>query len=256
MNVLIDTHCHLYVSEFDSDRQQVLQRAQREGVLQFYLPAINSHSTKELLLVEENNKTMCFAMMGLHPCYVKENYLQELQWVKSWLEKRLFKAVGEIGLDFYWDKRFTEQQYEAFDQQIEWAKQYNLPIAIHTRNAMQECIDVVRKHYKNGLTGVFHCFGGTVEEAQQIIEMGFYMGIGGVLTYKNSGLQKVVAEISLQHFVLETDAPYLAPVPYRGKRNESAYLKEIAQKLAEVKQVSFEEVAATTTANAQKLFGS
>ena len=194
-------------------------------------------------------------MMGLHPCSVKENYLDELNIVKDWMAKRKFAAVGEIGLDFYWDKTFTIQQYKAFRMQIELSLQYNLPIVIHTRNAMQETIDVVKEYKSKGIRGIFHCFGGTEENANEIIEAGFYLGIGGVLTYKKSGLAEVLERIDLKHLVLETDAPFLTPVPFRGKRNESSYLKFIVEKLAEIKNVTPEEVASVTTTNAQKIFG-
>jgi TatD DNase family protein len=253
--ILIDTHCHLYLNEFDADRAAMLQRAKHEGVNRFYLPAIDGGVLSGLLQMEADYAGSCFAMMGLHPCSVKERYEEELQTVKDWLDKRSFAAVGEIGLDFYWDKTFIAQQYDAFERQINWAKAYRIPIVIHSRNATQECIDVVAGMKDDTLRGVFHCFGGTAAEAEQILALGFYLGIGGVITYKNSGLDKVLENIPLQHLVLETDAPYLSPAPHRGKRNESSYLKYIAAKLAQVKGVSLEEVAAVTTANAQNLFG-
>jgi TatD DNase family protein len=194
-------------------------------------------------------------MMGVHPCSVKANYLDELSLVEEWLSKRKFAAVGEIGLDFYWDKTFTTQQYKAFRMQIELSIQYKLPIVIHTRNAMQETIDVVKEFVPKGVRGIFHCFGGSYQNAKEIIDAGFFLGIGGVLTYKKSGLADVLEKIDLQHIVLETDSPYLTPVPFRGKRNESSYLKFIAEKLAQIKNVSVEEVAAITTVNAEKIFG-
>ncbi len=252
---IIDTHCHLYVEEFKDDIALVIERAIAEGVQQFYLPAIDSSETVSMLALEEKFPGQCIAMMGLHPCYVKENWRTELDLVKGWLEKRPFAAVGEIGLDFYWDKTFADQQYEAFRLQAEWALQYQLPIVIHTRNAMQETINVVKEYEGKGLRGIFHCFSGSYESAVQIINAGFYLGIGGVITYKNAGLPEVLEKISLEHIVLETDAPYLTPLPFRGKRNESSYLKCIITKLAEVKGMSIEEVAAITTANAQKIFG-
>ena len=195
-------------------------------------------------------------MMGLHPCYVKENVQLELDHVKAWLDKRPFVAVGEIGLDFYWDKTFEKQQYEAFDTQMQWALDKNIPIVIHTRNAMQETINRVKPFAQKGLKGIFHCFSGSAESAKQVIDLGFYLGIGGVITYKNAGLPEVLAQIDLAHLVLETDAPYLTPVPFRGKRNESSYLSYIVAALAAAKNTSIEEVAAITTANAQKIFGS
>lgn len=253
---IIDTHCHLYVKAFKNDIDAVLERAAAEGVAKFYLPAIDSEETANMLALEARFPDKCIAMMGLHPCSVKEDYKAELAHVEEWLAKRRFVAVGEIGLDFYWDKTFVEQQYEAFRQQIEWALQYDVPIVIHTRNAMQETINVVKEYKQRGLRGIFHCFSGSYESAVQIIDAGFYLGIGGVLTYKNAGLPEVLAKIGLEHLVLETDAPYLTPVPFRGKRNESSYLKYVIEKLAETKGESLATVAAVTTANAQKIFGS
>lgn len=254
--MIVDTHCHLYLDEFKNDIAEVINRAAAEGVHKFYLPAIDSSEIENMLLLETKFPEKCIAMMGLHPCYVKENYQEELAIVKGWLAKRKFTAVGEIGLDFYWDKTFVTQQYEAFRLQIELALQYDLPIVIHTRDAMQECINVVKEYKAKGIKGIFHCFGGTMENADEIIDAGFYLGIGGVLTYKKSGLAEVIDKIDLKHIVLETDSPYLTPVPFRGKRNESSYLKYIIEKLAEIKKVSVEEVAAITTANAEKIFGS
>ncbi|MBS1689478.1 MAG: TatD family hydrolase, partial [Bacteroidetes bacterium] len=196
----------------------------------------------------------CFAMMGLHPTCVKENYKEELNTVAEWLAKRKFYAVGEIGLDYYWDLTFKEQQIEAFDTQVSWALKYDLPIVIHSRESTQDCIDIVRKHQNGKLRGIFHCFNGTLEEAKQIVALGLHLGIGGSLTYKKSVLPEILKEIPLSHLVLETDAPYLAPVPYRGKRNESSYIPVIAQQLADVKNISMAELAAITTQNAEKVF--
>jgi TatD DNase family protein len=253
--MMVDTHCHLYLDEFKSDINEVIKRAADEGVNKFYLPAIDSAEIENLLLLESHFPGKCFAMMGLHPCSVKENYLEELAIVTDWFAKRNFAAVGEIGLDFYWDKTFILQQYEAFRAQIKLSIQYDLPVVIHTRNAMQETIDVVTEFDPGVLRGIFHCFGGTVEQANAIIDAGFYLGIGGVLTYKKSGLAEVLEQIDLKYMVLETDSPYLTPVPFRGKRNESSYLKYIAEKLALIKNISVEEVNAITTANAEKIFG-
>lgn len=252
---MVDTHCHLYLDEFKSDINEVIKRAADEGVNKFYLPAIDSAEIENLLLLESHFPGKCFAMMGLHPCSVKENYLEELAIVTDWFAKRNFAAVGEIGLDFYWDKTFILQQYEAFRAQIKLSIQYDLPVVIHTRNAMQETIEVVKEFVPAGVRGIFHCFGGTVEQANAIIDAGFYLGIGGVLTYKKSGLAEVLEQIDLKYMVLETDSPYLTPVPFRGKRNESSYLKYIAEKLALIKNISVEEVNAITTANAEKIFG-
>jgi TatD DNase family protein len=256
MNIqLIDTHCHLYGREFAQDIRAVIERAENEGVQRFYLPAIDSEVVDAMLQLEQDFPGKCFAMMGLHPCSVKEDHRQELALVGEWLGKRPFKAVGEIGLDYYWDKTFVEEQKQAFHQQIEWALQYQLPIVIHSRESMADSIQIVKEHQKGGLRGIFHCFTGTLEEAQQIIDLGFYLGIGGVVTYKNTHLREVVKAVSMDHIVLETDAPYLSPVPFRGKRNESSYLKYVVEKIAEVKEIPVAEVAAITTANAKKIFG-
>lgn len=252
---MVDTHCHLYLEDFKADINTVLLRAREAGVEKFYLPGIDSSEVEHMLTLEAAFPGTCILMMGLHPCSVKANYKDELNLVADWFSRRKFAAVGEIGLDFYWDKTFSDQQYEAFRTQIELSLQYKLPIVIHTRNAMKETIDVVKEYVPRGVRGIFHCFGGTVENAREIIEAGFYLGIGGVLTYKKAGLASVLSEIDLAHMVLETDAPYLTPVPFRGKRNESSYLKYIAEELARVKNISVNEVDMVTTANAEKIFG-
>ena len=251
---LIDTHTHLYLEVFDNDIEQVLEKAINEGVQKFYLPAIDSSEFEHLLNLETKFPTCCFAMMGLHPCSVKENFEQELALVEEALSKRKFAAVGEIGLDFYWDKSFTKEQYACFHKQIEFSILYNLPIVIHSRDSLDEAIDVINEYKGRGVYGIFHCFGGSIEQANKIIETGFYLGIGGVITYKKSGLAEVLSRVDLQHVVLETDAPYLTPVPFRGKRNESSYLKFIVAKIAEIKNVTVEEVARVTTENAEKIF--
>jgi TatD DNase family protein len=248
---LIDTHAHVYLPEFDNDRQGVLQRAADEGVTEIYLPAIDS-STHEAMLQTEQAFPMCKSMMGLHPCSVKENYEDELAVIEQHLSKRDFIAIGEIGLDFYWDKTFKEQQYLAFHAQIALALDRQLPVVIHSRNATDECIEVVSQY--PGLRGVFHCFSGNEEQARKLMQLGFYLGIGGVLTFKNAGLDKVVKAIDLANVVLETDAPYLAPVPFRGKRNEPAYTRHVAEKIAGLLDMPVEEVGKITTANAKKLF--
>lgn len=253
---MIDTHTHLYLSEFKADLADVISRAQEQGISKFYLPNIDQSSIADLLAVEEQFPGTCLAMMGLHPCSVNENYLQELNIAEEWLRKRPFAAVGEIGLDYYWDKTFVLQQKEAFSRQINWALEFGLPIVIHCRDSMQDCIDLVRTHQNGNLKGIFHCFGGTAEEARQIIDLGFLMGIGGVVTYKKSGLTDVLQTTSINHLVLETDAPYLTPVPFRGKRNEPAYLTYVVEKMAEAMGLSTEEIIRQTTKNAQNLFGS
>ena len=253
--MLIDTHAHLYLEQFDEDRTEMLQRARQEGVGKFYLPNIDSSSVERMLNMEAQFPNECFAMMGLHPCSVKENYKSELSVVEKWLDERPFAAVGEIGTDLYWDKTFIEEQKTAFEIQAGWAKTLHLPIVIHCRDSMDLTIELVRQEQDGRLKGIFHCFGGTLEQAKVIIDLGFYLGIGGVLTYKKSGLDVVLQQIPMEHLVLETDSPYLAPVPFRGKRNESAYIRQIAEKLAEVKSTSLEEVERVTTENAEKIFG-
>ncbi len=253
---IIDSHTHIYGHQFDNDRDAVMQRARAAGVQQFFLPAIDSETTDVMLKMELDYPGECFAMMGLHPCSVNEMYKDELLHVEQWLSKRPFCAVGEIGLDFYWDTSFSQQQYEAFRIQIEWAIQYNLPIVIHTRKAMQDTINVVNEYKGRGLRGVFHCFGDNYEMAKQILDTGFLLGIGGVLTYKNSGLAEVLAKVPLNKLMLETDAPYLTPVPFRGKRNEPAYLQYVVGKLAEVYNLTADEIASVTSETAMQFFAS
>ncbi len=252
--MLIDTHSHIYLPEFDQDKTEMLDRAEKEGIRKILMPAIDSSSHQAMLDLEAEKPMTCMSMMGLHPCSVKEGYRDELSIAREHLEKRAFKAVGETGLDFYWDKTFTEQQYAAFHEQIEWALHFDIPVVIHSRNATDECIKTIEGHQRGKLKGVFHCFSGDASQAQQVIDLGFYLGIGGVITFKNSGLDKVMDAINLENVVLETDAPYLAPVPFRGKRNESSYLKYVVEKLAAIKRVSIEEVASTTSISAKKLF--
>lgn len=252
---LVDTHCHLYVDVFSGDLDAVFERAAQAGVARFYLPAISSAEMPALLGVAEKYSDRCFAMAGLHPTSVKNDVQTELEFVQSSLLACKFAAIGEIGLDYYWDKTYQSQQIEAFQLQMEWALSYDLPIVIHSRESMEDCIEMVKRNQNGRLKGIFHCFTGNYESAVRIIDLGFYLGIGGVLTYKNAGLDQVVAKLSMEHMVLETDAPYLAPVPYRGKRNESSYLLHIANRLAAIKGVSVETVAEITTANAEKVFG-
>ncbi len=252
---LIDTHSHIYLPEFDGDKEAMLTRASAEKVGSILLPAIDSATHQAMLATEAANPAICKSMMGLHPCSVKENYQEELQVVKGHLAMRKFIAIGETGLDFYWDTSFTAQQYIAFKQQIAWALDLDVPVVIHSRNSTDECIEVVKEFQKGKLKGVFHCFSGSAGQAQQVIDLGFYLGIGGVVTFKNGGLDKVMENVSMEYVVLETDAPYLSPVPFRGKRNEPAYLKYVVEKLALLKGIEQQEIAAITTANAQKLFG-
>lgn len=252
--ILVDTHCHLYSEEFKDDIDAIINQAKNIGVTKFYLPAIDSSTLQPMLALEARYPNTCFAMMGLHPCYVKDNYKDELQIVANQLAERQFVAIGEIGLDFYWDKTFAAQQYEAFELQMQWAVDKKLPIVIHTRNAMQETVNMVAPFAAKGLTGIFHCFSGSYESAKQITNMNFMLGIGGVITYKNAGLPEALKDIPNEFLVLETDAPYLSPVPFRGKRNQSSYLQYILEKLADTKQIAIEKMAEITTANAEKIF--
>lgn len=253
--MFIDTHAHIYLRELATERDQLVQRAKNAGVDTIYMPAISSEEIDDLLAMEAAYPDTCIAMMGLHPCYVKENVEDELALVESWLGKRTFAAIGEIGLDYYWDRNYDEQQLKAFTRQLDWALELQLPVVLHTREATDKAISVVRPYAAKGLQGIFHCFGGTATQALQIKDMGFYLGIGGVLTYKKSGLAEAIQGISTEWLVLETDMPYLAPVPYRGKQNEVSYLPLVAQRLSEVYGKSVAEIAAITTANAMKIFG-
>jgi len=252
---LIDTHCHLYASAFVEDIGLVIQRALSAGVSRFYLPAIDRDSEKAMLDLEILYPDACFAMQGLHPCSVKADMKDALKHVEQSLAGRRFAGVGEIGLDFYWDRSFEKEQYQAFHQQIEWALHYDLPIVIHSRDSIQQTISVVRERQKGKLRGIFHCFNEDEASASQIVELGFFLGIGGPLTYKNSKLPGVLKNIGLENLVLETDSPYLPPAPFRGKRNESSYLVYVAEKLAEIKGISPEGVAEVTTSNALRIFG-
>ena len=252
--MFIETHAHLYADAFDADRDAMIQRAQAAGITAVYLPNVDMKSYPQMIELEQKYPNYCHAMSGLHPCSVKETYLSELKFVEKTLQDRKFCAVGEIGIDLHWDKTFFKEQVVAFEQQMDWAQTAKIPIIIHSRNSTTEVLNILRqkKSYTQG--GIFHCFGGSVKEAKAIIDLGFYIGIGGVLTYKKSGLEETLKHISLEHIVLETDAPYLSPVPFRGKRNETAYLAQIAQKLATVKGVSVETVGEITSKNAQQIF--
>ena len=252
----IDTHSHLYSSQFDDDRTLVVRNAIANGVSTILLPNISSEYTNGMLALCKEFPKSCFPMMGLHPCDVsEENYKHEIAHVEEELETGKYIAVGEIGLDLHWDKSTLEIQKKAFIHQIELAKKYKLPIAIHVRDSFNEAIEIIEELNDKNLRGVFHCFTGSNEDAERVINLGgFYLGIGGVLTFKNSGLDKTIVAIDLKHLILETDAPYLAPTPNRGKRNESKYIVNIAEKLAEVHQISIEKVAEITTENAKKLF--
>jgi TatD DNase family protein len=252
----IDTHTHIYAEEFDPDRDAVIQNAVDKGVDRLLLPAIDRSYYERMMSVADHHNEVCFPMIGLHPTSVKANFREELDFVKETLEKsrEKFHGIGEIGIDLYWNKTFVNEQTSAFSFQLDLAIEYHLPVAIHTRNSFEIAMELIRQKNSPELKGVFHCFSGSVEQAQQATGLGFMLGIGGIITYKNSGLQKVVEATGLDHLVLETDAPYLPPVPYRGERNESAYIPIIAEKVAEIKNVSVAEVAEITTQNAVTLF--
>jgi TatD DNase family protein len=254
--ILTDTHSHLYAEQFSEDIDQVMSRCLADGVKRIFLPNIDESSIDSMLALEDSYPNTCFSMMGLHPCSVKENFEEQLAIVRTWLDRKNFVAIGEIGIDLYWDKSLLAEQQEAFRRQIIWAKELGKPIIIHARDSFDEIFEIVDELNDHRLSGIFHCFTGSAQQAQKIIDYGdFWLGIGGVLTFKNGGVDKVVKDIDIKHLVLETDSPYLAPTPYRGKRNESSYLKLIAMKLAEIKGVSLEEVAEITTENSKEIFG-
>ncbi|WP_438972187.1 TatD family hydrolase [Polaribacter sp.] len=253
--MITDTHTHLYSAEFDEDRAAMIQRAKDAGVSRFFIPAIDSTYTNRMLTLEKENPNDVFLMMGLHPTSVKENYLEELAHVKEWIDKKSFCAIGEIGIDLYWDSTFIKQQQEAFRTQIKWAKEKKIPIVIHCRDAFNEVFEVLESEKENTLRGIFHCFTGTLAQAKQAISYNMKLGIGGVATFKNGKIDKFLNEIDLTHIVLETDAPYLAPKPFRGKRNESAYITNVIDKLVDIYQVSYQEIAAITTQNSKDVFG-
>lgn len=252
--ILTDTHTHLYSEEFDADRNEMIERAIQKGVSRFFVPSIDSSYTQKMYDLENQFPENVFLMMGLHPTYVKENYLEELDHVERELEKRKFQAIGEIGIDLYWDKTFLKQQQHAFQHQIQLAKKYNLGINIHCRDAFDEVFEVLESEKAEDLFGIFHCFTGNLDQAQRAISLGMKLGIGGVSTFKNGKIDQFLNEIDLQNIVLETDSPYLAPVPYRGKRNESSYTFLVAEKLATIYNVTIEEIASITTENSKKIF--
>jgi len=255
--MLIDTHCHLYLPEFDNDREEMFHRAEEMGVKRFFLPNIDAGSVENMLLLTKQHSASCFPMIGLHPCSVKGDWKTELGKIETQLRdvNQKWYGIGETGLDYYWDKTFIEEQKENFQKHIEWAKEFHLPVIIHSRDSLDDCIEMIRKNKSENLHGIFHCFSGSLEQANRITESGFFLGIGGVVTFKNGGLDKVLPSISLDHVVLETDSPYLAPVPFRGKRNESSYLKYVVKRISELMNISEDEVANITTENASEVFG-
>ncbi|MCW0482486.1 TatD family hydrolase [Gaoshiqia sediminis] len=253
--MLIDTHSHIYSEEFTEDLDEVVQRAFENGVRKILLPNIDSSSVKKMLDLTDQYPQICYPLMGLHPTSVTEDYEEELELIEFWLKKRKFYGIGEIGIDLYWDKTFIHEQTEAFRKQLQLAKKYRLPVVVHVRDSFQEVFEVLESEAGEGLSGVFHSFTGTAEQARQVVGLGFKLGINGIVTFKNSGLDQVVANVDPSHILLETDAPYLTPVPFRGKRNESSYLIYVARKIAEIHQLPVAELARITTENAEKLFG-
>lgn len=252
--IISDTHTHLYLKEFDLDRDQVINKAIRTNVTRLFLPAIDSSHTQSMLTLKRKFPKNIFLMAGLHPCYIGENYLDELKHVEKNIIENKCIAVGEIGIDLHWETKNLELQKEVFMQQIRLAKKYNLPIVIHSRKSYDEIFEVLELEGTKDLSGIFHCFTGTLEEANKIISMGMKLGIGGVVTFKNGMIDKFLDKIDLKHIVLETDSPYLAPSPNRGKRNESAFIINIAEKLSEIYQVSIKEITNTTTNNSVEVF--
>ena len=252
--IITDTHTHLYSEEFDHDRNDMIQRAIDNGVTRFFIPAIDSKCTQSMYELETQFPDNIFLMMGLHPTYVKDNYLDELQHVESELSKRKFYAVGEIGIDLYWDKTHLAEQQIAFRRQIQLAKRYKLPIVIHCREAFDAIFEILEEEKSEDLFGIFHCFSGTYEQAIQAISYNMKLGIGGVVTFKNGKIDQFLRKIDLKHIVLETDSPYLAPIPYRGKRNESSYIVNVVHKLAEIYGCTSEEIARITTENSKAVF--
>lgn len=257
VTALIDTHSHIYAEEFDADRAEAIERAKFVGVEHVILPNVDSETLPRMLSLEAEYPGYCHAAIGLHPTSVDANYQTELNLIKSELERRDWIAIGEIGIDLYWDKTFLNEQTTAFQQQIEWALEYNLPVIIHVRDSFRETMTALTPYRNKGLRGVFHSFVGSVDEANEIIDFGsFYMGINGIVTFKNSGLVDVVEQIDLKYILLETDSPYLTPTPHRGKRNESAYTQLVLNKLSDIYQLSPKQIDVQTTNNAKSLFKS
>lgn len=251
---MIDSHAHIYASEFDNDRDEVVQRALAQGIDKILLPNIDLDSIEPMLKTEATYPDICRSMMGLHPCYVDGNVEQTLATIYRWFSQHSFIAIGEIGIDLYWDKTYRVEQEKAFITQLNWAKEMNLPVVIHTRDSIEETLNLLSREQNGSLSGVFHCFGGSVEEAKAINDLGFHLGLGGVSTFKNGGMDLVIPQLDLDYVILETDCPYLAPVPHRGKRNEPAYTQLIAQRVADLREMSLQQVDELTTHNAKTLF--
>ncbi len=252
--MLIDTHSHMYSKHFNEDIDKAIARAIDNGVTKIFMPNIDNSTTKSMLNLEKKAPNLFSSMMGIHPGSIKEDYKKQLNLAYRELQAGNYVGVGEVGIDLYWDKTYKKEQIDAFKIQVNWAKEFNLPIIIHSREAMDITIDIIKKEKNDNLRGIFHCFTGDINQAFEIMKLGFYMGIGGILTYKNSGLKEIVNQIPMEYLVLETDSPYLPPVPYRGKRNESSYLRYIAEELAITKKITFKEVASQTSKNAEMIF--
>lgn len=252
--IFIDTHSHIYLPEFAGEQDQVIERAEKAGIRKIFLPNIDSTSAQPMLHLASLYPGICVPMMGVHPTSIKENYRNELKQADDLLQKYSFAGIGETGIDLYWDTSFKKEQIESFEQHVFWAKEYGLPLIIHSRNSIPLLLEILKPKVSDKLRGVFHCFTGNYEQAKQVLDLGFMLGIGGIVTYKNAGVDQVIKKTGIANVILETDAPYLPPVPYRGKRNEPSYLPLVAAKVAEIMELPIEEVAKITTHNAQKLF--
>ncbi|PMH46057.1 hydrolase TatD [Vibrio sp. 10N.286.49.B3] len=251
---MIDTHAHIYAQEFDNDRDAVVQRAVEQGISHILLPNIDLNSIEPMLQTEAAYPEVCRSMMGLHPCYVNGDVKQTLATIHAWFDRHNFIAVGEIGIDLYWDKTFKAEQEMAFVTQLNWAKERDLPVVIHTRDSIDETMALLKQEQDGSLRGIFHCFGGTVQQAKEINDVGFHLGLGGVTTFKNGGMDQVIPHLDMDFVVLETDCPYLTPAPHRGKRNEPAYTALIARRIADLREVALKEIITTTDHNAKTLF--
>lgn len=251
---LTDTHAHLYLPQFDNDREETVRRALENGVTRILLPNIDAASVEPMLKISTHYPAICFPMIGLHPTSVKEDYREQLAAMEGWLGKEKFYAIGEVGIDLYWDKSKLKEQEEALSFQVELSIIHDLPLVIHCRESFSETITILEKYRDKNLKGVFHAFSGTPEQAEKVINMGFLLGIGGVVTFKNGGIDKILAETGPSRLLTETDSPYLAPAPFRGKRNEPAMIRYTAEKIAELCRMPLSEIAAITTGNAEKLF--
>lgn len=250
----VDTHAHLYLEKFDEDIDDVIKNCIKNNVERIFLPNIDSSTIESLNNLSKLYPDNCFPIMGLHPCSVNDNYKSELSIMQGWLEKEKYYGIGETGVDLYWDKTFKSQQVEAFEEQINWSKSYDLPIIIHSRESLDITIDIITQNQNGVLSGIFHCFNGNIEQCKKIVDNNFYMGLGGIVTYKNAGLDEMIKYLPLEKMLLETDSPYLSPVPYRGKRNQSSYIPIIADKIAEIKGLTTKEIMTVTTQNAARIF--